>query len=195
MPVTDRDEGLFAATTKEMISSGDYLNPRFKARDAFTKPIGVYWAQAAAVLSIGRDRRNAIWPYRVPSLIAMLLTVAITWQLGRLMFDNSVALLSAGILGTCPLAVVEAHIATTDAMLLAACTLVMLCLWLIYRTVNTNEKPTRIVVAGFWLALGLGVLLKGPVVPAAATLTVCALVILDPLAARRTKLLRALHPA
>ncbi|HUA36036.1 MAG TPA: glycosyltransferase family 39 protein [Candidatus Binataceae bacterium] len=194
LPVTDRDEGLFAETTKQMIDSGDYLHPRFEAHDAFTKPIGVYWAQAVSVLSVGRDKQYAIWPYRLPSLLAMLLAVAMTWRLGGLLFDNSVAILGAAILGTCPLAVIEAQIATTDAMLLASTTLAMFCLARVDLKVSAGEPVSRVHPIGFWLALGLGILFKGPVVPAVAAMTILTLVIWNRGVSSPSRLIRELRP-
>src|SRR5262249_8339234 len=45
----DRDEARFAQATKQMIESGDYVDIRFQDEVRYKKPVGIYWAQAAAV--------------------------------------------------------------------------------------------------------------------------------------------------
>jgi 4-amino-4-deoxy-L-arabinose transferase-like glycosyltransferase len=177
LPVTDRDESLFAQTTKQMVERGDLVRPRFLGRDSFTKPIGIYWAQSAAVLLIGPAERSVIWPYRVPSLLAVLIAVAMTWRIGRILFDRSVATLGAAVLAACPLTVVEAHIGTTDGMLLACTTIAMVCLASIYSSGIAGTKPVSLDIAGFWAAIGAGILVKGPVLPALIFLTVGAIAI------------------
>ncbi|HEV3115118.1 MAG TPA: glycosyltransferase family 39 protein [Candidatus Binataceae bacterium] len=179
LPTTDRDEALFAQTTKQMVESGDFIRPRFEEQDAFTKPIGIYWAQAAAVLLIGPANRTVIWPYRIPSVLAGLIAVLMTWRIGRTLFDDTAAMIAAGILASCTLTVIEAHLGTTDAMLLASTTAAMACLASIYSATIAGRRPARREVAGLWTAIGLGILVKGPVLPTVVFLTVGALAIAD----------------
>lgn len=179
LPTTDRDEALFAQTTKQMVKSRDFVRPRFQDQDSFTKPIGIYWAQSAVVLPIGPADRSVIWPYRIPSVLAGLIAVLMTWRIGRTLFDDAAAMLGAGILASCTLTVIEAHIGTTDAMLLACTTAAMAGLASIYSSANAGSRPARREVAGLWAAIGLAILIKGPVLPAVVFLTVGALAFAD----------------
>src|SRR5262249_10043931 len=179
LPATDRDESLFAQTTKQMVESGDFVRTRFQERDSLTNPVGIYWVQSAAVLLVGPTLRSAIWPYRFPSLLAALICVAMTWRIGRTLFDDSVGVLGAGILAACPIVVVEAHIATTDAVLLACTTAAMASLASIYTSAIEEIAPARRHVAGFWAAMGVGILVKGPALPAVALLTIATLALAD----------------
>src|SRR6202041_3529019 len=120
IPVLDRDEARFAQATRQMLETGDFLHIRFQDEARNNKPAGIYWLQAAAVGALSTPRSTAIWPYRVPSLIAATLAAVFTFTFGAKLLRRDAALISAVLLA-CALGVVaEAHIAKTDAALLAA---------------------------------------------------------------------------
>jgi 4-amino-4-deoxy-L-arabinose transferase-like glycosyltransferase len=108
-----------------------------------------------------------------------VIAVLMTWRIGRTLFDQRVAMLAAGLLAGCPLMVVEAHIATPDAMLLAGTTFAMD----VARLDLFSDDRGRCALArrclGLWTAIGLAILLKGPVLPGVVLMTVGALVIAD----------------
>ena len=83
------------------------------------------------------------------------------------------ALLGAGMLAASVVLVVEVHIAKTDAALLGATTVAMAVLG---RAYLDPGGVRRWEAAAFWLAMGAGVLLKGPITPMVAGLAVLALV-------------------
>ncbi len=72
------------------------------------------------------------------------------------------ALLAAAMLAGCMVLVVEAHIAKTDAALLASVTAAMGLLGAAYlRPAQFSARQAAL----FWVALGVGILLKGPIAP------------------------------
>src|SRR5436305_1862366 len=77
LPAVDRDEPRFAQATRQMIGSGDYVEPKFGDRGRYKKPIGIYWLQAAAVRFVGRP--DAIWAYRLPSFAGATAAVLATF--------------------------------------------------------------------------------------------------------------------
>jgi 4-amino-4-deoxy-L-arabinose transferase-like glycosyltransferase len=93
---------------------------------------------------------------------------------GRVLLGNRVAMLGALMLGASLVLTVETHIAKTDAALLAVTTAAMGGLACAYL-----GPVRRWQWVGFWLALGLGILIKGPVTPMVVALTVLALAIAD----------------
>ena len=192
LPATDRDEAQFAQTTRQMLESGDFIRPRFQNRDSFHKPVGVYWAQSAAVAALGSTDHTKIWPYRVPSVIGAIIAILMTLRIGRVLFDESVAMLAAALLAVSPLMVVEAHLGTTDALLLACVTTAMASLAAIYKSMNADED-TRGEVVIFWIAAGIAIMVKGPVLPALLILTVAVLSIGE--RESHMRLLKALRPA
>lgn len=195
LPATDRDEARFAQASRQMVESGDYLRIRFGQEERNKKPAGIHWLQAAAVHAAeatGLGDRTRIWPYRVPSLLGALAAVLATFELGRALVGRRAALLGAAMLAASLVLVGEAHIAKTDAVLLATVTTAMGLLGLAYlRPLGFGAGRA----AAFWLVLGLSVLIKGPIGPLVVALAGLTLAISD----RRGRMphapwLRALRP-
>src|ERR1700751_4022303 len=101
-------------------------------------------------------------------------------------------MLAAALLAVSPLMVVEAHLGTTGALLLACVTAAMASLAAIYKSMNADEDTRREVVI-FWIATGIAIMVKGPVLPALLILTVAVLSIGE--RENHMRLLKALRPA
>jgi 4-amino-4-deoxy-L-arabinose transferase-like glycosyltransferase len=177
LPPTDRDEARFVQATRQMLDSGDFVSIRNGAVARNQKPIGIYWLQApfaAAARAVGLAGENPVWPYRLPSLIGGIFGVCLTFGVGRVLLGHRVAMLGALMLSASLVLTVETHIAKTDAALLAVTTAAMGGLGCAYL-----GPVRRWQWVGFWLALGLGILIKGPVTPMVVALTALALAIAD----------------
>jgi 4-amino-4-deoxy-L-arabinose transferase-like glycosyltransferase len=190
MPPVDRDEARFAQATRQMVQTGDYVNIRFQDQPRNKKPAGIYWLQAAAVQALGDKNANAMWPYRLPSVVGAILAVLMTFATGALLFDRKIAFLAAALLGSSLLLTVEAHLAKTDAMLLAT---VMAAIWALARL--WKDAQDDLVsgwgpALGFWAALGASVLIKGPVGPMVMLLTA----IVIRVTAKETRIFARLRP-
>ena len=202
LPPGDRDESRFAQATKQMVETGDYVRIMNGAEARNRKPIGIHWLQVPFVLAAcaaGVATANPIWPYRLPSLLGGLLAVLATHELGLRLAGRRAALLGAAMLAGSVLLVVEVHIAKTDAALLGATTLAMAMLGRAYLAPRAGEAdgagpPGEAVTMGagaaalFWLAMGAGVLLKGPVAPMVAGLCVLTLLAWDDMGGGRAGL-------
>jgi 4-amino-4-deoxy-L-arabinose transferase-like glycosyltransferase len=178
LPPIDRDEARFAQATKQMLETGDWLRIRYQDEARNKKPVGIHWAQALAATPLG-GAAAPLWVFRLPSLLAMTAAVLMLYAVGCRLFEPRTAFLAASLLAVSLLAVVEAHLAKTDAALLATTVAAQGALGLIYRRARAGLPPGWLAPLTFWLALGLGVLLKGPVLPLIALLTVVALAIAD----------------
>lgn len=196
LPPVDRDEARFAQASRQMFEAvalpaqardpalhdGGLVIPRVQDRVRLNKPPLIYWLQAAAaaVFTAGDPHRDAIWMYRVPSLLGALVAVLITWRLGHDLFDARTGWLGAAMLGVCPLVVWEAHQARADLVLLAWTTLALWALWKVIQACSpipdtrsrraTVEHPDRrhtpaVWALLFWLAVAGGILTKGPITP------------------------------
>lgn len=177
IPPTDRDESRFMQASKQMMETGDYINIRFQNEPRNKKPAGIYWLQTVAVQLTGADH-TAAWPYRLPSVIAAWLAVLGTYYLGCRLFDRRTGLIAGGMLATTFMTVIEAHIAKTDATLLAATTVAMSALALMYA--RREEPPSGMAPALiFWCAVAVGTLIKGPVSLAVGVTTIIALAFAD----------------
>ena len=67
----------------------------------------------------GRAEYRKIWPYRIPSLFGAIFSVLLTFAMGKRLFGERAGLLGAASCASSLLLVMEAHLATTDAVLLA----------------------------------------------------------------------------
>ncbi|HTK79369.1 MAG TPA: glycosyltransferase family 39 protein [Rhizomicrobium sp.] len=174
-----------------MIESGDYVDIRFSTVPRYNKPVGVYWLQTASTLLFGHPPYNRIWTYRIPSLIGAILTVLLAYWLVR-SFAPPAAMISAALLGLTLLLAAEARIAKTDALLLAAVTAAQ---WLFLRAYlfgsgQAAECPPRWLVLVGWAAVGIGILLKGPLILFVLAITAIAISLWD----GHWKWLRAIRP-
>jgi len=191
LPPGDRDESRFAQATKQMISSGDYVRIMNGTEARLRKPVGIYWLQVPGVVAAqatGLARQNPIWPYRLPSLLGAIAAVLAAFDIAlTLTGDRRTALLAGGMLAGSVILTVEAHIAKTDAALLGATSWAMAMLaraWI-------RTSLGRAEAALFWLMLGVGILIKGPITPMVAALCVLTLAVWT----RSFTWLRALRPA
>jgi 4-amino-4-deoxy-L-arabinose transferase-like glycosyltransferase len=195
IPPGDRDESRFAQATRQMLDTGDYVRIKFGDVERNKKPAGIHWAQAATVKLVeaaGLGDRTQIWPYRLPGLIGALIAVLATFQFGRQLVGRRAAFLGAAMLASCTVLVVETHIAKTDAALLAT---IAIAMGLFSRAYLSPGQFTAQQAAGFWGALGVGVLLKGPIAPMVPLLAGITLLVADrrTTEGRRIAWLRALR--
>lgn len=168
LPPFDRDEARYMQATKQMLESGNYVDIRFQEETRYKKPVGIYWLQAASVNALSPDAPTAVWPYRLVSVVAASLAVLLAYLVFSRLFSPgagfTASLLLAGSIGLS----VEAHLAKTDAALLA-CTLA--CLGAFGVLLLDKSKRPALWAALFWVALALGILIKGPLLPLVLGLT------------------------
>jgi 4-amino-4-deoxy-L-arabinose transferase-like glycosyltransferase len=180
IPPLDRDEARFAQATRQMLETGDFVRIRFQDEARNKKPIGIYWLQAAAVAAFSSPESTAIWPYRLPSALAATAAVLLAFGFGARLFDSRPAGFIAAVLTASALGVVvEAHLAKTDAALLAAVVAGQCALGLAYIATRTGRRVGWPLPFLFWVAEAVAVLLKGPPGPVLALLTAGCLSIAD----------------
>ncbi|WP_375595894.1 glycosyltransferase family 39 protein [Algihabitans albus] len=175
LPPIDRDEARFAQASKQMLESGDFVDIRFQDEGRHKKPVGIYWMQAAAAAAAGGPDAAEIWVYRLPSLLGATLAVLLTAWAGVRLVGPQAALFGALMMAGCILLSVEARMAKTDAMLLASIVLAQGALARIYLDWKAGRATGFGTVALFWVALGLGGLIKGPINVMVSALTLVAL--------------------
>ncbi|WP_376099318.1 ArnT family glycosyltransferase [Roseomonas sp. CCTCC AB2023176] len=165
IPAGDRDESRFAQATRQMVETADYVRIRNGEVERNKKPVGIHWAQAGivhALEAVGVPARDQIGAYRLAGAIGAWLAVIATFSLGRGLVGRRAAFLAAAALAATMLLVVETHIAKTDAALLATIVAAMGLMGRAYLSPATFGTRSAV---WFWLALGAGVLLKGPIAP------------------------------
>jgi 4-amino-4-deoxy-L-arabinose transferase-like glycosyltransferase len=162
-----------------MLETRDFVQIRFQDQPRNKKPIAIYWFQAASAAISGAAESRKIWPYRVPSVLGAFLSVLLSFTVGKRLFGEKTGFLGAVLMAGTVLLVIEAHLATTDAILLATITAAQGALSRFYLCRNENESPGTGAFLTFWAAQGIGILVKGPVTPMISLLTIVCLAAAD----------------
>lgn len=157
----DIDEGNNAEAAREMLESDNWRLPTFNFQLRVDKPALLYWLQIFAYRTFGVGEFGA----RLPSALAGVAAVLLTYELGRMMFGAGTGLLAGLLLASAVMFCAAAHFANPDALLTACTVLTFLCFWRGY------ARSGRVAHVSIGVAAGLAVLAKGPVglvLPAAA---------------------------
>ncbi|MBB2155320.1 glycosyltransferase family 39 protein [Gluconacetobacter diazotrophicus] len=164
LPPLDRDEPRYMEASAQMLRSGNFIDVRFQDQPRYLQPAGIYWLEAASVAATGTLRQHAVWAYRIPSLLAVTAVVVLTAWIGATLFGPASGLLAAGLLAVSVLMTAEGRMATIDTTLLLAVLLAQTGLLRAYLD-RERDRPTPLSAALlYWTALGVGLMLKGPVV-------------------------------
>ncbi|MEM8813402.1 MAG: glycosyltransferase family 39 protein [Pseudomonadota bacterium] len=160
MPPLDRDEPRFTQATKQMLETGDFVDIRFQDEARHKKPVGIYWLQSAAASVIGADPA-AIWQYRIVSFLGATAAVLLAFWAARAFVGVQPAFFTALGFAATILIGVEAHIAKTDATLLAV---IVAAQGLLARFWIATTPVPFAMTALFWVLIGAGILIKGPII-------------------------------
>jgi 4-amino-4-deoxy-L-arabinose transferase-like glycosyltransferase len=170
LPPLDRDESRYAQATAQMLETGNLVEINFLDEERNKKPVGINWLQAASVAALSGAEAREIWAYRLPSVLGAILAALACFWGGQRLLSREAAFAGAALFAVTALLGIEGGIAKTDAMLAGATTLAMAALADL-RFGGGGRKASLL----FWFALGLGVLIKGPVTPMIAGLAMAAL--------------------
>ncbi|MBE7213423.1 MAG: glycosyltransferase family 39 protein [Gluconacetobacter diazotrophicus] len=190
IPPFDRDEPRYMEASAQMLRSGDFVDVRFQDQPRYLQPAGIYWLEAAAVALTGEEHGHAVWPYRLPSLVAAVGSVLLTLRLGSLLFGVEAGPLAALLLACSVLMTAESRMATIDSCLLLAVLSALSALHRAWADRDSGAPTPPGVAALFWGAVGAGLMLKGPVMLIPALGTPLALALVE----RRTAWWRRLRP-
>ncbi|MDR2839615.1 MAG: glycosyltransferase family 39 protein [Azonexus sp.] len=151
-----QSEDRWLEIVREMLASGDYLQPRLNGELYFDKPLLSYWLIAALSHLTGSLSE---WTLRAPSVIAGLITLWATRDLaGRVadrQFAPQVALLSGWLLLTSFGFLQWARMGEADMENLAACTLAVAWYW------RCRDRMRGRDYLAFYLILAVGAQCKG----------------------------------
>lgn len=175
MPALDRDESRFAQASRQMLETGDYIRIRYQDEGRNKKPAGIHWLQAGSAALAPAPSAGEIWPYRLPSLIGAILATLATFWCGLVLVGRRASFLGAALFGSGLLLTSEAHIAKTDAVLVALTVIAMGALARLFASGDRSPASRTAMVFVFWAALGASFLIKGPVSMLVAGLAIAAL--------------------
>jgi 4-amino-4-deoxy-L-arabinose transferase-like glycosyltransferase len=147
----DKDEGTYAAISRTMVRTGDYLVPTVNGIPWFEKPPLLFWTMALSIRAFGPHAFSV----RVPSVLSFLVILALLAWWGNRRVGKYAGIIAALIFALSPLVMGLCRLGTTDMLLCCCLTAALVALWEITRT------PVWSVVLG--VSTGLAVLAKGPV--------------------------------
>jgi 4-amino-4-deoxy-L-arabinose transferase-like glycosyltransferase len=165
----DIDEGHNAEASREMLAADDWVLPTFNFQLRTDKPALLYWLQISVYKVLGVNELAA----RLPSALAGLGTIFLSYELGSMLYVPSVGLLAGLVLASTVAFCASAHFANPDALLTALTTLTLYLFALDYPRLGARWM----LAAG--AASGLAVLAKGPVGLALPAMVVCLFVTCD----------------
>jgi len=154
IPLIDPDEGRYAEIPREMLERGDFITPLLNYVKFFDKPPLHYWLSALSFTIFGQNEFAA----RFTGAAMGLLTVLLTYHVGRRLFGRREGLLAALILGTSTGFLVQARINITDMTL--TCTLSAALAFFILAA-REGESRKGLYYHLFYLFAALAMLAKG----------------------------------
>ncbi len=152
-PLLDPDEGRNAEVGREMAATNDYVMPRLDGMPYLDKPI-VYFAAEAAVMEVLGPTEVAA---RIPAFLFTMAGAAFLWWFAKRVWGSDEADVAAIVFLSTPLALAFSRTVIFDSALALFITMATAFLYL------ACEEEHRRWAALAWLAIGLGVITKGPV--------------------------------
>ena len=153
MPLASTSEPRYAEVARLMALSGDWITPWFTPELPFWgKPPLSFWTEAIAFKLLGVTEFAA----RLPSWLATMGAMALLFVYARAYFGERIAQGALLIYASCALVFMAAGAVLTDPFLALATT------WAMVALAMSAKAPSPAWRYGFFVALALGLLAKGP---------------------------------
>jgi 4-amino-4-deoxy-L-arabinose transferase-like glycosyltransferase len=149
-------EGRYAEVSREMLESGDFLEPTVDYHPHWTKPPLTYWTAAAGMELFGRNA----WGARFFGAVAFVLTVLAVAGIGTRLWDSRTGFLAGLVYLSSLFPVLAASLLTTDTLLTLWATLALFSFVAAWRSDSARARGWW--VRAMWLCFGLGFFTKGP---------------------------------
>ena len=153
-PLVDPDEGRNAEVSAEMAASGDVVVPHLAGVPYLDKPPALFAAGALAIRAFGR----APWVPRLPAIAASLLVMLLLAHAAGRLSDGAHQWRTLALFASAPLAAVISAYVIFDMPL----TLCVTAVWTGI-AIECEHGPGRARRALMFTAVGVGILVKGPV--------------------------------
>ena len=160
-PLVGADEPRYAQVAREMFGRGDFVTPTLAGLHWFEKPPLLYWLMMTAYAAFGVSESSA----RLGAALSGLAAVCFVWWLADRAESHSpsemrgLGLVAAGVLASCCGMLVFSRGASFDAPLTASVTFALACLFI--SEIEAEGGRRRLLLAGFYVGVGLALLSKG----------------------------------
>jgi 4-amino-4-deoxy-L-arabinose transferase-like glycosyltransferase len=153
--IIDANEAFYAETPREMIESGNYISPTFNYEPRLNKPPLSYWVVAGLYRAAGVSLAAS----RLPIAAGAFIMIGTAFLLGRHAFSARAGWIAAVTLAASPRVLLFSRRIIIDIYTTAFLGLTLLCFFM----AELEPAKRRRWLAAMYVAVGLGVLTKGPV--------------------------------
>lgn len=161
LPLTDRDETIFAEASREMSERSDFIVPHFNNHPLFHKPPLFHWAQVFSYRLFDENEFAA----RFPSALAAALTALLIFLFGRRIYDKRAGILSAIAFTLCAHTLILSKAGVMDMVAVFFATFAVWAGWELV-SIKKGARPYPFLNFWWWAfyaALSAVFLAKGPV--------------------------------
>ncbi|MFM5988306.1 MAG: ArnT family glycosyltransferase [Sphaerospermopsis kisseleviana] len=151
------DEAYYAIQARWMLETQDWLTPQWWGTPIYDRTVGIQWLIALTYQIFGINEFSA----RLPSIISCIISVILTYQIGKILLNRQIAFLAAIILCLMPIWIFEGRSATQNTPLVCV---ELLGIWALLRGEELGNKQQKQKILWGILAgatFGLGFLIKG----------------------------------
>lgn len=153
--IWDANEAYYAETPRQMVESGDYVNPSFNGAPRFNKPVLSYWVVAGFYKVFG----VTVWAERVAIAMGALGIAAAAFVIARVTWSVRAGWIAALVILSAPRVVFFARRIFIDVWV----TMFMSLVLMFFVLAEARPQHRRRYLWLMYAAAGLGVLTKGPV--------------------------------
>lgn len=148
------DEAYYATQARWIADGQDWFSMQWWGVPIYDRAIGLQWLIAISYKLFGISELSA----RLPNAIASLVSILLTYNIGKQLLNSRTALLAAFLLPTMFLWLHNSHVVSQDIVLT---TVELLGIWALLKANSSKSDPHRLgfgILAG--MTLGLGFCLK-----------------------------------
>jgi hypothetical protein len=153
IPLIDIDAAQYASMSREMASTGNYLQLFDLGKDYLDKPPLLFWLSSLSIQLFGVYD----WAYRLPSILCLGLALWSVYRFTLLYYNGLTAQLSVLVLASSQAFILMAHDVRCDTMLMG---FVMFSIWQLAAWYQNNLWKHFVMA---FIGIGFGMLTKGPI--------------------------------
>ena len=150
------DEGRNAEVAREILLLPDWVTPHYDFIPRLDKPVFFFALVALCFKFFGLSE----WSARLPSVLAALAGLSLTYVLARSIFGRRAALWSVLILVTSVEFFALSRVVILDMVLTMFITLSLVCFWFGHLAAGPRRKPLVLLM---FVSMGVATLVKGPI--------------------------------
>ncbi|KAM3100525.1 glycosyltransferase family 39 protein [Phormidesmis sp. 146-35] len=130
------DEGIYATQARAILQTGDWVTVQWGGNPGFDRTIGIQWLIAVCYMLFGVSEGSA----RLPSAIAYILSVLLTYRIGCHLLSPRLAWLGAAIFSVIPLVVQYGRLATQDSVLVC---IELIGIWALLESESSRQSTSE----------------------------------------------------